>query len=132
MVDQRFGGGRNLQDESRFDAIGEQLNFFEGQEAVGQRHRYTSLRVRKWRSRSGQRRQRVPKRMSKVQITARHDNTIKCYFFIRRDMTCKYFLIARQVRPPAANLSEPNLSGTRVLLLSRFGKGWGQKSPRAS
>ena len=45
-VYQGFGGRWNLKNENRFDAIGEQLNLFEGQKTCGQRHGSPSRRAR--------------------------------------------------------------------------------------
>jgi hypothetical protein len=42
-VHEHVGGGWNLKDQNWFDAIGEQLNLFDGQKTSGQRHDYTPI-----------------------------------------------------------------------------------------
>ena len=76
---QGFGGNWNLKNQNGFDAIGEQLNLFEGQKTCGQRHDSPlgSYEVATaFRTSPAAR----PERTGKLMSSASEHNAIKCQF----------------------------------------------------
>jgi hypothetical protein len=121
--------GWNLENQNGFDAIGEQLDLFEGQKTCGQRHNSPSMRVRSGNLVRNVADSKVPKRTCKLQGSTRHHTTpLSAISLITRNAMCKYFFIAGDTTSRPAHSPWSTTRAAVVIVGAGVSPGVGEKA----